>query len=81
MLLNNPAGLDYIPGTVGTNLIGFQPPGDSVVCTSFRIIDDLLALEEDEKFVIDVDTGEGPVEIGSNNRTEVTIEDNDGIGN
>ena len=61
------------------DLVGFQPPGDSEVCTSFGIIDDLLALEEDDKFAIHVDTAQGPVEIGPNNRTNVTIEDNDGV--
>lgn len=70
------AGLDYVPGV--TNLAAFQPPGDSVVCTSFEIIDDLLALEEDEKFVVDVGPEEGDVEIGDNNHTTVTIVDNDG---
>ena len=49
-----------------------------MVCTSFEIIDDLLALEEDEKFVVDVGPEEGDVEFGDNNRTTVTILDNDG---
>jgi len=61
-----------------TWLLNFQPPGDSVVCTSFEIIDDLLALEEEEKFVVDVGPEEGDVEIGENNHTTVTIVDNDG---
>ena len=42
------------------DLVGFQPPGDSEVCTSFGIIDDLMALEEDDKFVIHVDTAQDP---------------------
>jgi len=65
-----------VPGV--TNLATFQPSGDSVVCTSFEIIDDLLALEEDEKFVVDVGPEEGDVEFGDNNRTTVTILDDDG---
>jgi len=65
-----------VPGV--TNLAAFQPSGDSVVCTSFEIIDDLLALEEDEKFVVDVGPEEGDVEFGDNNRTTVTILDDDG---
>lgn len=65
-----------MPGV--SNLAAFQPAGDSVVCTSFEIIDDLLALEEDEKFVVDVGPEEGDVEFGDNNRTTVTILDDDG---
>ena len=71
------AGLDYVPGI--SNLAVFQPPGNSVVCTSFEIIDDLLALEEDEKFIIDTAPEEGEFEIGDNNQTVVTIKDNDGM--
>ena len=70
------AGLDYIPGIL--NFVNFQPPGDSVVvCTTFEIIDDRLGLEDVERFVIDVAPFEGPVEIGTINRTVINIEDND----
>ena len=68
--------MDYIPGIL--NFVNFQPPGDSVVCTTFEIIDDLLGLEDEEEFIIDVGVFEGPVEIGSNNRTVVIIQDDDG---
>ena len=61
-----------------SNLAIFQPAGNSVVCTSFEIIDDLLALEENEKFIIDFAPEEGNFEIGDNNQTVVTIKDNDG---
>ena len=47
------------------------------MCTSFEIIDDLLGLEDVERFVIDVAPFEGPVTIGSINRTVISIEDND----
>ena len=59
--------------------MNFQPPGNSVVCTSFEIIDDLLALEDEERFVIDVTASEGPIEIGDTSRTVVSIEDDDGM--
>ena len=49
-----------------------------MVCISFDIIDDLLALKEDEKFVVDVGPEEGDVEFGDNNQTTVTILDDDG---
>ena len=61
------AGLDYIPGIM--NLVTFQPPGDSVVCTRFEIIDDMIALENNETFVVHF----------GNNQTTVTILDNDGM--
>ena len=70
------ADLDYSPGIL--NLVTFQPPGNSVVCTRFEIIDDPLALEGEEKFVIDVSPRLGQVRIGRKNRTVITIEDNDG---
>ena len=70
------AGFDYLPGN--QNLVTFEPSGDSVVCTSFIIIDDVIALEGVERFVIDVVPGEGRIDIGRNNRTVITIEDNDG---
>ena len=73
--LSFPAGQDYVPGIL--NSVNFQPPGDSVVCTSFEIIDDLLGLEDVERFVIDVAPFEGPVTIGRINRTVISIEDND----
>ena len=73
----HPAGLDYVPGIL--NFVNFQPPGDSVVCTSFEIIDDLLGLEDVERFFIDVVAFEGPVEIGRINRTVISIEDNDSM--
>ena len=75
--LTTPAGLDYFPGIV--NLVSFQPAGDSVVCTSFEIIDDLLALEEDERFVVDFAPEEGEFQVGGNSQTAVIIQDNDGM--
>ena len=48
------------------------------MCTRFEIIDDLIALEGEENFVIDVRPRQGLVQIGIKNRTVVTIEDNDG---
>ena len=48
------------------------------MCTGFVIIDDVIALEGEETFVIDVVPEEGRVDIGRNNRTVITIEDNDG---
>ena len=71
------AGLDYDPGIL--NFVNFQPPGDSVVCTTFKIIDDLVAMEEEELFVIDVTGVEGQISIAEMCRTTVTIQDNDGI--
>ena len=71
------AGLDYDPGIL--NFVNFQPPGDSVVCTTFEIIDDLVAMEEEEMFVIDVTGVEGQITIAEMCRATVTIQDNDGI--
>lgn len=48
------------------------------MCTSFIIIDDMIALEGVERFVIDVVPEVGRIDIGRNNRTLITIEDNDG---
>lgn len=78
LCLLNTAGLDYVPGIL--NIVNFQPPGNSVVCTTFDIIDDLIALEDEETFVIDVTVDEGPIEIGDTNRTVVSIKDDDGMG-
>lgn len=48
------------------------------MCTSFDIIDDLIALEEEEIFVVDFRPEEGDFTIGDNFQTTVTIQDNDG---
>lgn len=48
------------------------------MCTSFEIIDDSIALEEDEVFVVNFSPEEGEFTIGDNSQTKVTIHDNDG---
>lgn len=70
------ADLDYTSRTA--NRITFQSAKDSVVCTSFEIIDDSIALEEEETFVVDFRSEEGEFAIGDNIQTTVTIQDNDG---
>ena len=83
--LTTPAGLDYLPDIVdmnmdmNMNLVTFQPAGDAVVCISFAIIDDMLALEEDERFVVDFGPEEGEFQVGGNSQTAVIIQDNDGM--
>ena len=72
---DTPADLDYIPGIL--NFVNFQPPGDSAVCTTFEIIDDMIGLEDVERFVIDVVSFDGSVVIGRINRTVINIEDSD----
>ena len=72
------AGLDYVPG--GARLVTFQPPGDSVLCTAFEIIDDQLGLEGEERFVVHLRPEDGDVQIGDNDRVSVIILDNDGNG-
>ena len=71
-----PAGLDYVPG--GARLVTFQPPGDSVLCTAFEIIDDQLGLEGEERFVVHLRPEDGDVQIGSTDQATVTIWDDDG---
>ena len=68
--------MDFVPGD--HNLVSFQPSGDSVACTNFEILDDLIALEDVEIFLIDVRIVEGPAEIGLSDLTVVIIEDDDG---
>lgn len=48
------------------------------MCTSFEIIDDSIALEEEEIFMVDFRPEEGEFTIGENFQTTVTIQDNDG---
>lgn len=60
------------------NFVNFQPPGDSVVCSSIEIIDDSLALEEEERFLIFPTLVEGQITIGELSQATVTIQDNDG---
>lgn len=57
----------------------FRTPGNSISCTTFDIIDDKIALEENETFSIEVVPVAGPVEIGRKNRAMITIEDDDGM--
>ena len=71
------AGLDYV--TEILNIVNFQPPGDSVVCTTIEIIDDLLALENEEMLVLDLTVLEGQVTLGGNRKSTVKIQDNDGM--
>ena len=48
------------------------------MCTEFEIIDDPIALEGEERFVVDISSEEGPVTIGNTSRAIVIIQDNDG---
>ena len=71
------AGLDYIPGFL--NFVSFQPPGDSVTCTTIEVVDDRVALEEEERFLLFLTAVGGQIMIGEMGQTTVIIQDNDGM--
>ena len=49
-----------------------------MVCTVFEIVDDQVAMELEERFVVDLSIVEGQVNIGQVARVVVTIQDNGG---
>ena len=71
------AGLDYIPGIL--NFVNFQPPGDSVACSAIEVVDDRVALEEEERFLLFLIAVGGQIMIGEMSQTTVIIHDNDGM--
>ena len=72
------ATIDFIPAT---RTITFpQSESGSIVCTSFDITDDALALEGDEAFNVDFEFAPGSTaQKGTIAQSIVVIEDDDGI--
>ena len=66
------ADVDFTSGSVTLNF----PASENVICTDIDITDDLLALEGDERFMVDFTVTDPDVIVGPS--SIVTIIDNDG---